>query len=323
MMKKRTKQGYPEIGLGAWQLGADWGEISDAQANNILNGAAEAGIRFIDTADVYGAGLSERRIGAFLKTRPESFFIATKLGRLHGYPDGYSLELFRRCVLDSCSRLGVAALDLVQLHCVPTSVLREGHVFEWLRQLQHEGLIRHWGASVESTEEAELCMAQEGIYSLQIIFNIFRQHPIKRIFSEAKKRGIALIIRLPLASGLLSGKFDYGHRFDESDHRHYNRDGVAFNVGETFGGLPYDKAISCVQQLAPFLKDYSGSLAQKSIRWILDHEAVSVVIAGCSKVEQVYDNVSAAGLSPFPTLLHQKLEDFVAREVQPHIRGPI
>ena len=227
-----------EVGLGAWQLGADWGTISEDTARSILAAADAAGIRFVDTADVYGAGLSESRVGAFYAGRSERPFIATKLGRLHGYPDGCSRALLRQCCLDSRRRLQVSTLDLTQLHCLPTAVLREGAVFDWLRDLREEGLIARFGASVESTEEARLCLQQPGLSTLQIIFNVFRQRPIADIFDEAADKGVALIVRLPLASGLLADRFTAQTTFPSDDHRSYNRDGAAFHVGETLNGIP-------------------------------------------------------------------------------------
>ena len=323
-MNVRSKDGFGEIGLGAWQLGADWGTLDDDQAQEILSMAMRCGIRFIDTADVYGAGRSETRIGEFLADHPDSgFFVATKLGRLHGYPDGYSLELFRTCIQDSCSRLGVEKLDLVQLHCVPTEVLRKGDVFDWLRTLQSEGLIRYFGASVESTEEAEICLAQEGLYSLQIIYNIFRQHPISTIFDKAQEKGVALIVRLPLASGLLSGRFHQNSVFPETDHRHYNRDGAAFHVGETFAGIPYEKALELTSTLSTMVEEEELPLSLVALRWILDHPAVTVVIPGASSIEQVIQNSQASELSSLSESLHIRLRGFYEEEVHAHVRGQL
>jgi aryl-alcohol dehydrogenase-like predicted oxidoreductase len=324
-MNIRSTEGFGDVGLGAWQLGSDWGNLDDDQAQEILKTAASSGINFIDTADVYGGGLSEKRIGTFLATQddPSSFFVATKIGRLHGYPDQYSLELFRRCVNDSCTRLGVEQLDLVQLHCVPTAVLREGTVFDWLRILKEEGKIRHFGASVESTEEAKICLKQEGLFSLQVIFNIFRQDPISTIFDEAQSKNVALIVRLPLASGLLSGRFHLKTTFPEDDHRHYNRDGAAFNVGETFAGLPFETAISLTQSLKEHIASEELPMASLALRWILDHPAISVVIPGATNVGQVLQNAQASVLSPLPAELHKSLREFFFSSVQSHIRGPV
>jgi len=230
-----------EIGLGCWQLGgADWGAIDDEKAFEILATAMDSGITFFDTADVYGAGRSEELIGRFLKQNPSEVFVATKLGRTPElFPNGYTEAAMRNATENSLRRLGVDALDLTQLHCIPTAVIRQGEVFDWLRRLQKEGKIQHFGASVESDEEALICLQHEGLASLQIIFNVLRQKPAFHVLEEARKRGVAIIVRLPLASGVLSGKMTLTTQFPEKDHRNYNRDGAAFNVGETFAGIPY------------------------------------------------------------------------------------
>lgn len=308
-----------EIGLGAWQLGADWGEISDATAAEILTAADEAGITFIDTADVYGAGRSESRIGAHYAGRSERPFVATKLGRLHGYPDGYTLPLLRRCCEDSARRLGVESLDLTQLHCVPTEVLADGTVFDMLRQLKSEGLIQRFGASVESTEEARICLEQPGLSSLQVIYNVFRQRPIADIFARAAQEGVALIVRLPLASGLLAGRITASTTFPDTDHRSYNRDGEAFHVGETFNGLPLDVGAALVDGLRPLVPD-SLTMAQLALRFILDHEAVTTVIPGASRPSQVAANAAVSDLAPLSEPLHRDLSAYF-EQVAPHLRG--
>jgi aryl-alcohol dehydrogenase-like predicted oxidoreductase len=324
-MKKRTfgNTGFSaaEIGLGAWQLGADWGDVSDEQANSVLQSAVDNGVNFIDTADVYGGGRSETLIGNFIKGLDERIFIATKLGRLFGYPDGYSLELFRKCTEDSLQRLGVDTLDLTQLHCIPTNLLADGEVFDWLRILQDEGKIRYFGASVESMHEALLCLEQEGLTSLQIIFNIFRQKPIETLFAKAMEKQVALIIRLPLASGLLAGKINRHTTFPENDHRNYNRDGAMFNVGETFAGLPFEIAVELMEILKAHIPD-NYNMVQFALRWILDHEAVSVIIPGAKNPDQVAMNVSASAKTALAPEIHQALSRFYIGEVQQHIRGP-
>ncbi len=308
-----------EVGLGAWQLGADWGDVSDTTAAEILTAADEAGITFIDTADVYGAGRSESRIGAHYAHRSTRPFVATKLGRLRGYPDAYTLPLLRRCCEDSARRLGVEALDLTQLHCVPTAVLADGAVFDMLRQLKSEGLIQRFGASVESTEEARICLEQPGLSSLQVIYNVFRQRPIADIFERAAQQGVALIVRLPLASGLLSGRITADTTFPESDHRRYNRDGEAFHVGETFNGLPQDVGAALVDGLRPLVPD-GLTMVQLALRFILDHEAVTAVIPGASRPEQVAANAAVSALPPLSEPLHRDLSDYF-EQVAPHIRG--
>jgi len=312
-----------EIGLGCWQLGgADWGNLDDRRAFEILNTAADAGITFLDTADVYGLGRSETLIGKFLKQRKEQFFVATKLGRMSDlYPDKYTEAGVRAATEASLTQLGVGALDLTQLHCVPPQVLQRGEIFDWLRKLQREGKIKSFGASVESMDEAKVCLAQDGICSLQIIFNLFRQKPIHSIFAEAKQKRVGIIVRLPLASGLLSGKMTKAQKFPSNDHRNYNRDGQHFNVGETFAGLPFEKGVELADALKPFVPA-GMNLADMAQRWILDHDAVSTVITGASKPEQALANARVSSLPKLSAELHAKLTEFYQREVTQHIRGP-
>ena len=319
----KTASQVSEIGLGCWQLGgADWGQLDDQRAFDILNAAADNGITFLDTADVYGTGRSEMLIGKFLKQRRGDFFVATKLGRMPDlFPDKYTEAGVRAATEASLKRLGVEALDLTQLHCVPPKVLQRGEIFDWLRNLQRDGKIKQFGASVESMEEAKVCLAQEGLCSLQIIFNLFRQKPIHTIFAEAKQKHVGIIVRLPLASGLLGGKMTKTQQFPQTDHRHYNRDGQAFNVGETFAGLPFEKAVELADALKP-LVPAGMSMADMAQRWILDHEAVSTVITGASKPEQALANARVSALPQLPPELYAMLAEFYRREVTQHIRGP-
>jgi aryl-alcohol dehydrogenase-like predicted oxidoreductase len=277
-------------------------------------------VRFIDTADVYGDGASERSIGQFLRRRSD-IVVATKLGRAGIYPDGYTRESLRTATLRSLERLGVDRLDLTQLHCVPTEVLRAGHVFEWLRELQQEGLIQRWGASVESVEEGEIALAQDGITSLQVIFNIFRQKPAEQLLPQAESQGVGIIVRLPLASGLLGGKINRATTFRSDDHRNFNRDGAHFNVGETFAGLELERGIAATEQIAALVPS-PLTMPQMALRWILDHSAVSVVIPGASSPAQVHGNVSASSLAPLPPALHEELAKVYRGAVAEHIRGP-
>lgn len=312
-----------EMALGCWQLGGtDWGNVEDKTALDILSAAVDAGVDFFDTADVYGNGRSETLIGRFLKERKAKIFVATKLGRTSSlYPDKYTEANVRAATEASLKRLGVSTLDLTQLHCIPPAELKRGDVFEWLRKLQREGKIRHFGASVESMEEALLCLEQPDLASLQIIFNIFRQKPIAALFPKAKEKGVAIIVRLPLASALLSGKLTKQSRFPQNDHRNYNRDGQLFNVGETFAGLPYDKGVELTDALKPLVP--SGlTMAQMAQRWILDHDAVSVVIPGASRPDQAKANAGVSDLAPLQPKLHETLQHFYEREVAAHVRGP-
>jgi aryl-alcohol dehydrogenase-like predicted oxidoreductase len=315
-----TERTVSEIGLGCWQLGGgDWGDVPDADAFGILDQAVDRGISFIDTADVYGAGRSERLIGDFIARRSEDLFIASKVGR-RNYPGPYTLELLREHITESLQRLKLESLDLLQLHCVPSDVMADGEIFEHLRAFQQEGIIRHFGASVESMDEALSVLHQEGLTSLQIIFNIFRQKPIASLFDAAAARDIGIIVRLPLASGLLAGKFSVDSSFPESDHRHYNRDGACFNVGETFAGLPFTKGVELAEAIRSQVPT-GMSMAQFAQRWILDHPAVSTVITGASRPEQVADNAAVSEIPPLPSATHDWLSSFYSDQVHRHIRG--
>lgn len=324
-MKKRRlgKTGFEvsEIGLGCWQLGGDFGPVGDDTATAILDAANAAGVTFWDTADVYGDGLSESRIGRHAKGA--GVHVVTKLGRGSGlYPDHYSKDGIRRSLEGSAERLGVTALDLAQLHCVPTAVLQDGAIFGWMDELKAEGLIRHWGASVETIEEGLLCLEQPGLATLQIIFNLFRQDAAEALLPMAAEKDVGIIVRLPLASGLLSGKYDKDTRFDATDHRNYNADGQAFSVGETFGGIEFARGIELVNELRG-LAPSGMPMSQFALRWILDHPQVSSVIAGVSKPEQLADNVAASEQnSLFPALMGQ-LMAWYKKEVKPEIRGGV
>jgi aryl-alcohol dehydrogenase-like predicted oxidoreductase len=312
-----------EIGLGTWQLGgADWGEVDESRALDTLRAASEGGVNFFDTADVYGLGRSEEIIGQFLNETSKKVFVATKLGRFPepGWPGNFSLDSLRSHTEASLRRLGAEAVDLMQLHCIPTDILRQGEVFESLRLLKREGKIRSFGASVETNEEALICLEQKELASLQIIFNIFRQKPLE-FLDMAKSKGVALIVRLPLASGLLSGKFTKGTKFAETDHRSYNREGQAFNVGETFAGLPFEKGVELSEALKALVPE-GMTMAQMALRWILDFDAVTVIIPGASKPQQARANVTASDLPRLGEDLHAQLRQFYQTKVAAHIRGP-
>jgi aryl-alcohol dehydrogenase-like predicted oxidoreductase len=314
-----------EVGLGCWQLGGgDWGDVSDEQALDTLRAAADSGVNFFDTADVYGLGRSETLVGRFLKQSRQPVFVATKLGRFPEPGGGgadYSLATFRAHTEASLKRLGVEALDLTQLHCIPPGVLTSGEPFEWLRTLKKEGKVRHFGASVESMDEALYCVGQEGVASLQIIFNIFRQKPIDTLFAAAREKRVALIVRLPLASGLLSGKMTRQTQFSANDHRNYNRNGQAFNVGETFAGLPFERGVELADAIKP-LVPAGMDMARMALRWCLDFPEVSVVIPGAKRPEQARENAKASDAPPLPPELHGRLKSLYAERIAPHIRGP-
>ncbi|ODT78175.1 MAG: aldo/keto reductase [Pelagibacterium sp. SCN 64-44] len=317
----RTGYEVSEIGLGCWQLGGDFGPVGDDMANAILDHALAAGITFWDSADVYGGGLSESRIGAHAKG--PGVKVATKVGRAGAlFPNSYSKQGLRESLQGSAKRLGVQTLDLAQLHCVPGEVLRDGAIFGWMDELREEGLMRHWGASVETIAEGLLCLDQPGCATLQIIFNLLRQDAAEELLPRAAEKDVGIIVRLPLASGLLTGKFSKDSVFDPSDHRNYNRDGAAFSVGETFAGIPFERGVELVQELKGLAPE-AMPLSQFALRWILDHPQVSTVIAGVSKPEQIADNVAASERrSLFPALMGQ-LGEWYRTEVKPEIRGGV
>ena len=327
-MKQRpfgaSRLAVSEVGLGCWQLGGMcWGDVDEKRAFEILSTAVEGGVTFLDTSDVYGEGRSETLIGRFLEGRSEDVLVATKIGRFPrpGWPGNFTEDAFRTHTEASLARLGVETIDLTQLHCIPADVMREGAVFEWLRALRKEGKIGHFGASVESMDEALMCLEEEGLASLQIIFNIFRQKPTEALFEKANEKGVALIVRLPLASGLLAGKFAKDTKFAGNDHRNFNRDGQLFNIGETFAGLPFHKGVELADGLRALVPE-GMTMAQMALRWILDHDAVSVVIPGASRAEQAASNAAVSDMPPLSPDLHAGLRELYASEVAQHIRGP-
>lgn len=313
-----------EIGLGTWQLGsAEWGSVNEEAALNILNAYYQAGGNFIDTADIYGNGKSEQVIGKFLQTVDRPVFVATKLGRRSdgefGWPQNFTYDFVKRQTERSLNYLQQEQLFLTQLHCIPIEELRAGNIFNHLRKLQTEGLIKHFGASVETTEEALICLEQEGISSLQIIFNLFRQHVAEELFEKAAKKGVSIIVRVPLASGLLSGRFQENHVFEKQDHRNFNADGQSFNAGETFSGIPFQRGVQLAKEIAHHFPD--ERTAQWALRWILDHPEVTTVIPGASKTSQVENNVAASSLSPLDSQIHASLNQLYKADIKPLIRG--
>jgi len=313
-----------EIGLGTWQLGsADWGNVDEAGAFNILKAYTDAGGNFIDTADVYGMGVSETVIGKFLKTVKTDVYVATKLGRRHdspnGWPQNFTYDAMKSQVEDSLKHLDIPQLFLEQLHCIPTEEMQSGKVFDNLRKLQQEGLIKHFGASVETSEEALICLEQEGLASLQIIFNLFRQHVAEEVFKKAKEKGVALIIRVPLASGLLTGKFTEDTEFEIKDHRNYNANGEAFNAGETFSGIDFKEGVRFANKIKALMPD--DRLAQWALRWILDYREITTIIPGASKVSQVNANIEASSLSGLSQTIKQQLKALYNEEIHTKIRG--
>ncbi|MEO3794206.1 aldo/keto reductase [Nonomuraea sp. B10E15] len=293
----RTGRQVGVVGLGAWQLGADWGEVSEEEARATLEAAVDSGVTFIDTADVYGDGRSEQIIGRFVKDRP-GLTVATKMGRrVEQIPANYVMSNFRAWNERSRRNLGVDTLDLVQLHCPPTPVYSADAVFDALDTLVAEKKIAAYGVSVETCEEALTAIARPGVATVQIIFNAFRLKPLERVLPAARAAGVGIIARVPLASGLLSGRYDEHTTFSPDDHRAFNRHGEAFDVGETFSGVDFATGLEAVRLLAPLVPP-GASMAQFALRWILDQEGVSVVIPGARNPAQATANAAAADLPP-------------------------
>lgn len=322
----KSKFSCSEVGLGCWQFGGDFGDVSQAEVHSILDAALISGVSFWDTADVYGAGLSERLIGSYLKNhadRCKDVVVATKLGRsAELYPNNYSEASLRASIEQSLMNLQKSSLDLIQLHCVPPELLAKPDLFIYLEKFKAEGLVKAYGASVETISEAKMCLQHEGLTSLQMIINVFRQDAVEELFDQAKLREVGIIARLPLASGLLSGKFTEQSVFSEQDHRNYNCDGQMFNVGETFSGLPFDKGLQLVETLR-LLMPKQLDLASASLRWLLDHDAVTSVIAGVSKAEQIQRNAKVSSMPSLPAVIHQELKVFYRNLVRPNVRGDI
>lgn len=318
------KTGYEvsEIGLGTWQLGESFGALNDQTAEEILKTARRLDVNFWDTADVYGGGQSESRIGSF-KDR-KGVFVATKLGRGGQFPGmkGYTRKNVKESLAGSLQRIGGETLDLAQLHCIPTDVLADGEIFNIMDDLRDEGLLRYWGASIENVEEALICLKAPGLATLQIIFNLFRQDYAQDVLPKAKAANVGIIARLPLASGLLSGKWSKDTKFGEKDHRNFNRDGKFFNVGETFSGLPFETGIELVDDLK-HLSPKGLPLAQFALRWLLDHQEVSTIIAGVTRASQLEANVASTRVDPLEPTLHEELRDWYERKVRVKIRGRI
>lgn len=296
----RTGMSVSEISFGAWAIGGAWGAVDDDRSLEALHAAIDAGVNFVDTADVYGDGRSERLVARLRRERPrDTIFVATKAGRRlpKQVPDGYTRENLTAWIERSLQNLEVETIDLLQLHCPHPAVYDQPEVFGILDDLVTAGKLRHYGVSVESVEQAERALGYPRVASVQIIFNMFRLKPAEHFFAAAKAAQVGVIARVPLASGLLTGKFSRASAFADDDHRAFNRDGARFDKGETFSGVPYEVALDLVdgvRALAP-----SGvSLAQFALRWILMFDAVSCAIPGAKTAEQARANASASGISP-------------------------
>ena len=316
----RTGREVSEIGFGAWQIGADWGGVGEDEALATLHAAVDAGVTFFDTADVYGDGRSERLVGRLLRERAgEPITVATKMGRrLEQTVANYSPENFRAWNDRSRQNLGLDTLPLVQLHCPPTDLYYHPEVFDDLDAMVAEGRIEAYGVSVERVEEALKAIEYPNVATVQIVFNPFRQRPAERLFAEAASRGVGIIVRVPLASGLLTGKLSRDSTFAADDHRNYNRHGDAFDVGETFAGVPFEAGLDAVDELRGLVPD-GATMAQTTLRWILMHDAVSTVIPGARSPEQAAGNAAAAALPALDTTTMDAVRSLYDERIAPYV----
>lgn len=317
----RTGRSVGVVGLGCWQLGADWGEVADETAHAVLSAALDAGVTFLDTADVYGDGRSEKFVGRVLAERGrEGITVATKMGRRADplVPEAFTLDAYRAWTDRSRANLGVDTLDLVQLHCPPTEVYRRQRTYDDLDTLVAEGRIAAYGVSVETVEEALLAIAQPNVATVQIILNLFRRKPLEQVLPAARAAGVGIIARVPLASGLLSGRYDEHTTFGPDDHRSYNRHGEAFDVGETFAGVPYEVGVVAAREVSA-LTQPGESTSELALRWIIDQPGVSVVIPGARTPSQAVANVEAAELPPLDPDTLRALEHIYDESIRFHV----
>ena len=320
----RTGRPVSVVGLGTWQLGADWGDVSESDALDVLAASVDEGVTFFDTADVYGDGRSEQLIGRFRREHPDApLTVATKMGRrAEQVPESYVLPHFREWTDRSRRNLGVDTLDLVQLHCPPTSVYSDDAVYDALDTLVEEGAVASYGVSVEKVDEALAAIARPHVATVQVIANAFRLKPTDTVFPAAAKAGVGIIVRVPLASGLLSGKYDASTTFAPDDHRSYNRDGSAFDVGETFSGVDYDTGLAAAREFSALVAAEAPdgvTPAQAAIAWLWQHPEVSTVIPGARNVDQARSNAAAGRVPP----LGEAFDAGVRRIYDEHLRASI
>src|SRR5690606_3688808 len=319
----RTGIKVSEVSFGAWAIGGDWGTVRDVDSLKSIQHAIDQGVNFFDTAAVYGGGHSEELLGKATKELEDEVFIATKFcreGDIHD-PNTYSYESVRAHCEASVKRLNHDAIDLYQIHCPATEIRRSGQVFDVLDRVQAEGKIRNYGVSVETVEEGLICLEHPNVKTLQVIFNIFRQKPLYELFPKAYENGVGILARVPLASGLLTGKYTEDHTFEESDHRNFNENGEAFNVGETFAGLGLQNGVKLAEQLT-WIANERPSMASAALRWILDQKEVSCVIPGFKNTKQIDSNLQALSTKPFTNEEKERLRTFYLENVQNLIRGP-
>ena len=320
--RRLGKTGYlvSEIGFGAWALGGQWGRIDDSASLRALHGAADAGVNFFDTADVYGDGRSERIIGRFLgERRGEPLIVATKIGRRAPLEmASYTRVHFREWVDRSRENLGVASLDLVQLHCLPTDVYYQPETFDWLEELKVEGAISNYGVSIARVEEGLKAIEYPGVAVIQVIFNIFRQRPAERLLPAARSADVGVVARIPLASGLLTGKLRQETVFDADDHRAFNRHGEAFDVGETFAGVGFEQGLAAVERVRPLVPN-DLTMAQFALRWVLMNHAVSTVIPGARDAAQAQANAKASDVPEITPSAMDALAALYRDEIAPTV----
>jgi aryl-alcohol dehydrogenase-like predicted oxidoreductase len=316
----RTGWRVSAVGFGAWAIGSTWGSVDDKESLAALHRAIDLGVNFFDTADVYGDGRSERLLGQLRRERQEPFYITTKAGRrLEPHTsEGYNRSNLTSFIERSLKNLGADTLDLLQLHCPPTEVYYRPEVFGILDDLVKAGKIRYYGVSVEKVEEALKAIEYPGVQSVQIIFNIFRQRPADLFFGEARRRQVGILARLPLSSGMLTGKFSRDSSFAADDHRNFNRQGAAFDRGETFSGLDYNLSLQVVDILRP-LVPAGQTMAQLALRWILMFPAVTCVIPGAKRAEQVAENIKTVSLPPISSGNMTKINEIYKRLIRPQV----
>jgi len=316
----RTGREVSVVGLGTWQLGADWGEVREEDATAVLDAAVESGVTFFDTADVYGDGRSEQLIGRYLRARPDAdVFVATKMGRrAEQLPENYVLDNFRAWNDRSRANLGVDTLDLVQLHCPPTAVYSSDEVFDALDTLVAEERIAHYAVSVETCAEALTAIARPGVAGVQIILNPFRLKPLEKVLPAAAEAGVGIIARVPLASGLLTGKYTRETVFAENDHRTYNRHGEAFDQGETFSGVDFATGLEAAAEFAELAPE-GATPAQTALRWIIQQPGVTSVIPGARSVAQARANAAAAALPPLGQDVLDGVRDLYDRRIRAQV----
>jgi aryl-alcohol dehydrogenase-like predicted oxidoreductase len=314
----RTGWQISEISFGAWAIGGSWGDVSDQESLAALHAALDGGVNFFDTADVYGDGRSERLMAKLKKERQEKFYIATKAGRRlpSQTAEGYNHANLTAWVERSLRNLDTDAIDLLQLHCPPTGVYYMPEVFGSLDELVRAGKLRHYGVSVEKVEEAFKAIEFPNVQSVQIIFNIFRQRPADLFFAEAQKKKVGILARVPLASGLLSGKITRESKFAKDDHRNFNRQGEAFDRGETFSGVDFETGLNAVAELKAFVPE-GATLAQLALRWILEFPAVTCSIPGAKRPAQVSENIAASALPPLSKAAMKKVDALYTGQIKP------